>query len=101
MKRCHLGPVERRVANDLQIQRAIEHIVRLGARSAGHAFGQLLDRTGAPPSVLDGLLDWQRLDPQVVSNVGGRNFPKPPLNLLPKQKRVRAAKRARNWLETR
>jgi hypothetical protein len=49
----------------------------------------MLEGVGAGPEALDRLEAWARLDPETVRSLGGRDFPRPPLRVMPRQERGR------------
>ena len=73
--RIGLGPVGDRMRSDPGIQRAIEHLHRLGPRASAEAWVEVLEKEGVvDPGVLDRLLRWHRLDPATVRAIGGDKF---------------------------
>jgi hypothetical protein len=68
-------PCSRRLLTDSRLQWACRHRHRLGPRPVAHCFAELLGRIGAEPAMLDTVLDWQRLDPDVIAALGGGDFP--------------------------
>ena len=78
-----LGPVRDRLFGDVRLQRAIEHIHRMGPRPVGELIAELLETAGGDPCVLDDMLRWTRLDPDIVRKVGADRFPRPPLDVVP------------------
>ena len=77
------GPCVTRLHHDLCLHVAFRHLHRCGPRPVGHAIAELLDVLGADPTCLDVVLQWRRLDPDLVTALGGDDFPRPPLDLVP------------------
>jgi hypothetical protein len=84
-----LGPLGDRLRGSLHLQRSIASVQSCGPRAVGEMVVELLEASGADPAVLDRLEDWSRLDPDTVRSVGGRDFPRPPLRVVPPPPRER------------
>lgn len=65
------------------LQRAAERLHGLGPRPVAVFIAKLIDDLGADPSVLDRLVDWQRLDPQILRSLGADRFQRTPLDVVP------------------
>jgi hypothetical protein len=91
MIRILLGALGDRFRTNPRMQRIVEHVHRCGPRPVGEMLIELLEEAGADPAVLDRLENrgWDRLDPETVRQVGGRDFPRPPLRGVPKRERDR------------
>jgi hypothetical protein len=72
----HVGPCFQRLHRELPLQRAIEHLHRCGPRPVGELFAEALDSLNVDPVVLDLLLGWKRLNPELVRALGGDRFPR-------------------------
>jgi hypothetical protein len=79
-----LGPLGDRLRGTPHLLRILERVHAAGPRPVGELLIDFLEASGADPAVLDRLEDWHRLDPEIVRQVGGRDFPRPPLAVLPK-----------------
>ena len=75
-----VGPVAQRLHRDPRVQRAFDHLHRCGSRAVGEFVAELLDALHIAPSALDRALDWQGLDPGIVSALGADRFP--PLRMM-------------------
>ena len=78
------APLHRPPAGRSGLPRAFRHLHRLGPRSVACCFAELLDRLGADPAMLDLVLRWQRLDPEVIAALGGDDFPPVRLRVVPR-----------------
>jgi hypothetical protein len=79
------GPNWQRLQCDPALQRAIAHLCNCGPRAVGEFIAELLDAQGVPPSALDLLLAWRRLDPAIVAALGVDRFPRRRLLVVPQQ----------------
>jgi hypothetical protein len=76
-------PCTARLLADRRLHRAFQHLHACGPRTVGHCVAELLDNLEADPAALDAMLTWQQLDPDVVAAVGGRDFPRLSLRVVP------------------
>jgi hypothetical protein len=65
-------------------RRIIERVVGCGSRPVAELLIEMLEDVGAGPEALDRLERWAKLDPETVRRVGGCDFPRPPLRVVPK-----------------
>lgn len=65
------------------LQRGARHLRSLGDRALFHFLDELAGRTGNVHAILDALNAYQRITPEQVRIVGGDQFPRPPLDLVP------------------
>ena len=80
----YCGPLGDRLRGSLHLQRIIERVHAAGPRPVAELLIEMLEGVGAGPDALDRLEAWARLDPETVRRVGGRDFPRPPLRVVPK-----------------
>jgi hypothetical protein len=76
----HLDPFVR-----LRLQRGAEHLCRLGPRATAEFLGEVADRVGGMPCILDRLSEYERrLSPVLLRAAGGDRFPPRLLHLVPR-----------------
>ena len=80
--RRHLGPAVQRLDRDPRLHLAFRHLHRCGPRPSAFFVAELLDAIGADPASIDHVLDWRRLDSELVAALGGSDFPRLPLDLV-------------------
>jgi hypothetical protein len=68
------GPVWQCLQANVALQRADEHLHRCGPRAVGECLAEILDQHSVPPSALDLLLAWRRLDPAIIAALGADRF---------------------------
>jgi hypothetical protein len=69
----------------LRLQRGAEHLCRLGPRATAEFLGEVADRVGGMPCILDRLREYERrLSPDLLRRVGGDRFPPRSLHLVPR-----------------
>jgi hypothetical protein len=84
-----LGPVADRLRGSPRLQRILARVVACGDRPVGELLVELLEASNADSAVLDRLEDGHRLDPETARSLGGRDFLRPPLRVVPRQERGR------------
>jgi hypothetical protein len=76
----YLDPLAR-----LRLQRGAEHLCRLGPRATAEFLGEVADRVGGMPCILDRLSEYERrLSPKLLRLTGGDRFPVRPLHTVPR-----------------
>jgi hypothetical protein len=80
--RRQLGPAVQRLRSDPSLHRAFRHLHRCGPQPIGYCFAEALDATGTDPALLDHVLTWLNLDPDLVATLDGSDFPPPSLDLV-------------------
>ena len=85
----YCGPIGDRLRGSPHLQRIIERVVGCGPRPVAELLIEMLEDVGASPEALDRLERWAKIDPKTVRQVGGRDFPRPPLRVVPRQERGR------------
>lgn len=68
-------PVRDRLFAEPRFQRALDHVVALGARPTGELLAEILDAEFVDPCALDRLLPWGKLDPDLVRALNGHRWP--------------------------
>jgi hypothetical protein len=75
----YLDPLAR-----FRLQRGAEHLCRLGPRATAEFLGEVADRVGGMPCILDRLSEYERrLSPAMLRLTGGDHFPPRALRLVP------------------
>jgi hypothetical protein len=67
------------------LQRILERVHACRPRPIGELLVELLEHAEADPCVLDRLGAWARLGPDLVRRLGVDRFPRPPLDLVPRE----------------
>jgi NAD(P)H-flavin reductase len=75
----HTVPAVQRLRASPHLQRAFRQLHVCGPQPVAMFVAELLDEQGIPPQVLDRVLTWCTLDPDVVRALAG-DFPPPPLD---------------------
>jgi hypothetical protein len=78
------SPAVRRLYAGPHLQRAFAHLQGCGPRPVAEYCAKLIDGLGGDPAHLDSVLEWQRLDRQVIAALGGDRFPLRRLRVVPR-----------------
>jgi hypothetical protein len=70
--------------NFRQFQNDIDHLLQLGPRPTFEFFIEFGTRHGVLTEIIADLQEWRSLDPDTVKSVGGDQFPRPVLRLVPR-----------------
>ena len=83
------GPVGDRLSGSPRLQRILARVHAAGVRPVGELLIELLEAANADPALLDRLEQggWAELVPKTVRELGGHDFPKPPLHAVPSQQK--------------
>ena len=74
----------RRLHTSPHLHRAFAHLHGCGPRPVAEFCAELIDSLGGDPAHLDSVLDWQRLDRQVIARLGADQFPLRRLRAVPR-----------------
>lgn len=84
------GAVGDKLRSTPRLQRIVANVTACGPRPVGELLIEAMEGAGADPAALESLLArWESLDPRTVAAVGGRDFPRPPLRIVPSRERER------------